>query len=864
MFLSRVTAAAAAAKISPERASGIGNNAGFPTLSSQHEDTSIRSVVAFDTSTGTCEAKRLQDPSNAMSSQKEEDAAAAVTLAAATIQIAEANRNGEERGFAWNGGAVGAVLVEEDSSPHRSRIESGASAAPSCCAATEGSTSSACGDNADAATLDSNSTFGSTASLLRTASLASQSSATNTATATVPVLNPQQQQQQHIAFREGSTFLIPPGSVLYRMQPSQPKQQQQQQQLGDGVAAGDERGPLLSHDGTFGSNLSLRAMYMHDDDVSCHQHDEYFQQQDGHSDDEEDDHHDHGDHHEDHDDDKSQQQEQLNLNDYTPPNSLTTMRETKMLYSRQDYTAAAMENTQLQQLQEQDEEELPPPASAIAESTSSTTAAAAAAAAGSNGGGGGKSSAISVRAAADQSASTFVVGSATSESTSGSLTGNNNNNRRPVLYSAIGSLEDPSNSSYKGWKNRAAALKKLDFPSSMLLAPPAQVAAKKKKKDALESSLPQQRDRTIRDEPNRKQFSQQQQQEQERQRDPNNKQRVSLLKNPKPSNDDDESKASSTKSGKKVTIASGDVKPKSRRSRKQDTAPLEMFRPSSDAYTPRMGKKEIKYKPAAMRTPVQQMASPLGTLSRPNFRDALRRVAMIIHQHIVKIERRFESKPGYRVREDDGLFSESMKDAFSEDKYIMPRYKCTMVRVPMARSGMVCGLKQIRMKYEIPSEGEIYEFAHRLFKSVQLSSECSIVGLIYVERLMEAAKVPLLAETWRPVFMCGLLLASKVWQDLSSWNIEFAGVYPQYSLESINRLELQFLRMVKWDLYISSSQYAKYYFALRSLVEKPDFRQRYNRMVGGVDTVQASQARKIEERSTILKEEALSHLSHSM
>ena len=340
------------------------------------------------------------------------------------------------------------------------------------------------------------------------------------------------------------------------------------------------------------------------------------------------------------------------------------------------------------------------------------------------------------------------------------------------------------------------------------------------------------------------------------------------------------------------------VKTKMRKtsSRKQSNHhknPIEMFRPSSDAYTPRMGKKEIKYKPAAMRTPVQQMASPLGTLSRPNFRDALRRVAMIIHQHIVKIERRFEqhytlsqaedasttsSQPsqttstggrGYgrryhRYGRDDGLFSTAMRETFSEDRYITPRYKCTMVRVPMALAGMVYGLKHIREIYEIPTESEIYEFAHQLFKSVQLSSECSIVGLIYVERLMETAKVPLLADTWRPIFMCGLLMASKVWQDLSSWNIEFASVYPRYSLESINRLELQFLRMIKWDLYISSSQYAKYYFALRSLVEKPDFRQRYNRMVGGVDMVQASQARKIEVRSTMVKEEAILHLSRSM
>lgn len=287
-----------------------------------------------------------------------------------------------------------------------------------------------------------------------------------------------------------------------------------------------------------------------------------------------------------------------------------------------------------------------------------------------------------------------------------------------------------------------------------------------------------------------------------------------------------------------------------------------MFRPSSDAYTPRMGKKNLKYKPAEMRTPVQKMASPMGTLSRPNFRDALRRVAMIIHQHVVKIERRFEKKN--LVRRDDGLFLKSMRDTFSEECFATPKYKCAMVRVPMARPGMVFGLKMVRHHYGIPTEAEIYEFAHRLFNTVQLSSECSIVCLIYLERLMEQAKVPLLACTWRPIFMCGLLLASKVWQDLSSWNIEFASVYPQFSLESINRLELQFLRMVKWDLYISSSLYAKYYFALRSVVEKPDFRNRYNRMVAGVNNVQASEARKVEERSKEVKEEALLQLSRSM
>ena len=225
----------------------------------------------------------------------------------------------------------------------------------------------------------------------------------------------------------------------------------------------------------------------------------------------------------------------------------------------------------------------------------------------------------------------------------------------------------------------------------------------------------------------------------------------------------------------------------------------ERFLPVSEAFTPRH-KKDLKYKPAEQRTPVQSMSSTMGTLSRPNFRDALRRVAMIILQHIVKIELRFANS----TYNSNDLFSPIMKDMFSDDNYVTPRYKCTMVRVPMARPGTVYGMRKIPLDFSIPTEEEIYDFGEQLFKSVQLSSECSIVCLIYVERLMEVAKVPLVASTWRPIFMCGLLLASKVWQDLASWNIEFASVYPQYSLDAINRLELNFLRMVKWDLYISS------------------------------------------------------------
>jgi hypothetical protein len=272
-----------------------------------------------------------------------------------------------------------------------------------------------------------------------------------------------------------------------------------------------------------------------------------------------------------------------------------------------------------------------------------------------------------------------------------------------------------------------------------------------------------------------------------------------------------------------------------------------------------MGKKIIKFKPAEQRSNMKEsVGNALGTIQKPNFQDALRRVAMIIQQHIVKIERRFCSGA-----ENVDLFDSDMRDAFAEDNFVTPRYKCSMVKLPMARAGVVYGMRKIRVEHHIPTADDIYEFGHRLFNQVQLSSECSIICLIYVERIMEAAKVPVMATTWKPIFMCGLLLASKVWQDWSSWNIEFANVYPQFSLESINKLEILFLKMVKWDLYISSSLYAKYYFALRSLLEKQDFRKRYVRMVGGVGQVSASQAVQISKRSEMLKQKSLSFLSSS-
>jgi len=278
----------------------------------------------------------------------------------------------------------------------------------------------------------------------------------------------------------------------------------------------------------------------------------------------------------------------------------------------------------------------------------------------------------------------------------------------------------------------------------------------------------------------------------------------------------------------------------------ENTRNQQKFNPSHVTCTPSLQK--IRYKDPKERAP--EVVAPASSLVRPNYEDILKRVSVVLHKHITTCEERYRnSTPDSH---ETGLFHNSKMEMFAEDNFISPVYVYHFVRFPAARIGFCHGMRKLQSTYSVPSLADVHTFLRKLFGEAQLSAECSIVCLIYVERLMEQANVPLMSKTWRPVVMCGLLLASKVWQDLSSWNSEVAQIFPQFTLQNINRLERTFCHNIKWDLYISSSLYAKYYFALRSLTEKTDFRRNYNTMV-----LEAPGAQQVAIRSENVKETML-------
>jgi hypothetical protein len=60
-------------------------------------------------------------------------------------------------------------------------------------------------------------------------------------------------------------------------------------------------------------------------------------------------------------------------------------------------------------------------------------------------------------------------------------------------------------------------------------------------------------------------------------------------------------------------------------------------------------------------------------------------------------------------------------------------------------------------------------------------------------------------------------MASKVWDDLSFWNVDFSLVCPEFTLARLNELESSMLEALGYVIKVPAGEYAKYYFHARSI-----------------------------------------------
>ena len=125
----------------------------------------------------------------------------------------------------------------------------------------------------------------------------------------------------------------------------------------------------------------------------------------------------------------------------------------------------------------------------------------------------------------------------------------------------------------------------------------------------------------------------------------------------------------------------------------------------------------------------------------------------------------------------------------------------------------------------IPSLDEVATFFRDIFFKAQMEADCIILSLIYVERLIKVTHGCLRPKTcnWRSLLFSTMILSSKVWDDLSMWNGDFSQSCPSgvnFSLQRTNQLELAVLNTLHFKVKVPASEYAKYYFLLRSMLIK--------------------------------------------
>lgn len=190
-----------------------------------------------------------------------------------------------------------------------------------------------------------------------------------------------------------------------------------------------------------------------------------------------------------------------------------------------------------------------------------------------------------------------------------------------------------------------------------------------------------------------------------------------------------------------------------------------------------------------------------STISQPNLKQTIKCVSLAIYYHIKN-----------RTSDDSAeIFDDS----------IHPLRMPSTTNINMQEELIILDQESpYDERIDEPNQKIIYDFVETLFKAAQLTSEYAITTLIYLERLMTYAEMDLTPRTWRRMFLGALLLSSKVWEDQAVWNVDYAQILEEISVDDINELERQFLELIQFNMNVPSSVYAKYYFHLRTLALK--------------------------------------------
>jgi hypothetical protein len=183
--------------------------------------------------------------------------------------------------------------------------------------------------------------------------------------------------------------------------------------------------------------------------------------------------------------------------------------------------------------------------------------------------------------------------------------------------------------------------------------------------------------------------------------------------------------------GKKVTFEVTDPSPTSViENGGSGTEDSLFFDTSKEACTPLITR--VQYRAPEERAAATAVVAPASSITRPNYEDILRRVSVVVHQHINKCESKLSQIDGELESPEAITFRASMIEMFNEKNYVSPQYMYHFVRAPISRLGFLYGIQKLDKPPQAPELAEVHTFLRDLFVKAQLSPECSIGEPFYL------------------------------------------------------------------------------------------------------------------------------------
>jgi hypothetical protein len=119
--------------------------------------------------------------------------------------------------------------------------------------------------------------------------------------------------------------------------------------------------------------------------------------------------------------------------------------------------------------------------------------------------------------------------------------------------------------------------------------------------------------------------------------------------------------------------------------------------------------------------------------------------------------------------------------------------------------------------FKLPTEGAVFGYLKFIYVFERMDPECIIMCLTYIDRLVAYSKITIDVSNWRRIVLASWIVALKTWEELAVYNLDFLGCFDgKVTVQDLNMLEMHFLNLIQYNVFLSSSAYTKMYFDLKA------------------------------------------------